>query len=110
MKKIVFTNMTVEFNVPESVKVDDNTGLSGYVAVHTNEKKVEVKKDEPVIRRKSNITRFEGGSNVSLSFNTDNHSAKGYITLRANEDWKAMRQSVMDQVAAAFDKLIETAK
>lgn len=110
MKKIVFTNMTVEFLVPDSVKVDENTGLSGYVAVHPSEKKVEVKKDEPVERRKSNITRFEGGANVSLSFNTDNHSAKGYITLRANEDWKAMRQALVDQVLSAFDKLIETAK
>lgn len=102
--------MSVVYNVPDAVKIENGKGLTAYVTLNATECKVDITKTETKERKKSNITRFTGGNNTSLSFNTDDRTAKAYITLRSNEDWSMMEEDIVAQVRDVMDQLIAVAK
>jgi len=106
MKTITFKGVDVTYNVPDETKVENGKPITGCVT-KVSDQQINVHKSEPVEKKKSVRETLFGSKNFTLTFCADDQNAKGTLTLRANEDWKAMRGRLVNEFNEAIDELIK---
>lgn len=107
MKTKVFENFAVKYEVPDGVKIEDGKCLQAMITPNLEEKVVKVTKAERTGRKTSERNYLYQGKNLSLTLNTDDRIARGTLKLRANEDWVALRVSVMKELEEAYNELMK---